>query len=256
MKNPLDRLTSAINAELKAEQTADRAERHRRQAWWNTTWALAEVPRADSRKAIERYVEMTGQSARYAEQRRHTGAKFTKVLLGQNFPLGRLAMQAYNVKTATVEDLLHAEREGMSLREFNAYLTGKRWSDEKPADAKEAIKDAVKAFGADAVAEAASAEPEVRSKVVDDFVQDFDEKQHVPSDDSLDDPFSTWMTGASKAGSWLRSVNDKVEMFLADDNYRDEARSRMLSLLDECERTTDAIKHAYGMIFDETQVPS
>ena len=168
MTTVLQRLETAITAELAAERTAEQAERDRRQTWWNTTWALADVPsapRPQLTQAINRYCEMTGHSRDHASDRRKAGETF-RGFETPELPKGRLAMLAAQ-NGGTIEDLMHAETTGMSLREFHTYLTGNRWSDERPTTATEAIRDAVRDHGAEAVADAIRTDaPAVADEIV------------------------------------------------------------------------------------------
>ena len=144
-------LTRAINAEVAAEQAATQAEDERRRTWWDTTWALASVPRAEVSEAVEQYTVKLGHSASHAKKRRMTGERFPQSVLANTLPMPRFAQAAADwlgakpdeAKVAEAIKLLaDAEKNEQSLREFNLALTGKSWTN-APENMTEAEENAV-----------------------------------------------------------------------------------------------------------------
>lgn len=137
MTNWKQALTRAITAEIAAEEAASSAEGERRRTWWATTWALAAVPRAEWGEAQAEYVKRTNHSKVYGDNRRRTGTRLPQTMLAHGLPTPRFAEAAANwigkdgdedkVKEA-IKLLAQAEKDGMSLREFNQSLTGKPWT--------------------------------------------------------------------------------------------------------------------------------
>jgi hypothetical protein len=144
-------LTRAITAEVAAEQAATQAEGERRRTWWDTTWALAAVPRAEWSEAQMEYVKRTNHSKSTADMRRRTGTRLSETALACGLPQPRFAMKVTDwigkdgdeakVKEA-VKLLADAEKGEQSLREFSQALTGKPWTN-APENLTEADEDAV-----------------------------------------------------------------------------------------------------------------
>lgn len=160
-------LTRAINAEVAAEQAATQAEGARRQTWWDTTWALASVPRAEWGEAQAEYVRRTNHSKDHATVRRTTGGRFTQNGLGTALPQPRFAIVASKWVGAKADEtkvieavklLADAEKNEQSLREFNLALTGKSWTN-APENMTEAEEDEV-------VRKVARKRPEIVAKQV------------------------------------------------------------------------------------------
>jgi hypothetical protein len=145
----LDRLDAAIQAEIVADRTAEDAESARRQAWWETTWAIAAL--SDNPRDVERlsarelYVRRTGHNPSAFSNRFRTGRAFPS--FDGPLPRGRLAIEAV-IHGADMKALLAAERDGLSLREFSVSLTGKEW-----ADRPDGVAAAVERLGVAAIAE-------------------------------------------------------------------------------------------------------
>lgn len=142
-------LTRAINAEVAAEKAATQAETERRSTWWDTTWALATVPRAEWGEAQALYVQRTGHSKLTADSRRRTGTRLDQTSLAGGLPqprFGREAAEAIGKNGGDVAEyvklLRQAERDELSVREFRQLLTGKPWTN-SPENLTEADEDAV-----------------------------------------------------------------------------------------------------------------
>jgi len=152
------RLNAAIRAELAAEKTVTQAEDERRRTWWETTWALADVPRPEWGAVRDGYAKLTGHSKQTADNRRRTGGRLTQTHLAMSLPTPRFAEVAANWigkdgdedKVAEAIKLLaDAEADGMSLREFHTMLTGRSWTAtpenltdaEEEAIARKVLKD-------------------------------------------------------------------------------------------------------------------
>ena len=148
-------LTRAIKEEIAAEDAATSAEEVRRQTWWTTTWALAVVPRVEWGQAADQYVNQGGGRRGFtkatANKRRFVGVRLTEVSLDGNLPQSRFAEAVVNwigkdgdevkVKEA-IKLLAQAERDEVSLREFNQMLTGKPWTN-TPENLTEADEDKI-----------------------------------------------------------------------------------------------------------------
>ena len=89
-------LTRAIDAEVAAEKAASSAEQEKRRTWWDTTWELAAVPRAEAGKAYDLYAQKTGGAKATAERRRRVGTRFPNVETGDaaGLPMPSLVMEA------------------------------------------------------------------------------------------------------------------------------------------------------------------
>jgi hypothetical protein len=144
------RLTAAIRAEVAADKAAVTAEDERRAAWWETTWALADVPRPEWSEAQTEYVTRTKHNKFTADKRRRAGARLTQTALAGCLPLPRFALEASDwigkggeAKVAEAVKLLaDAEADDMSLREFHTMLTGTSWTS-TPENLTEAEEDAI-----------------------------------------------------------------------------------------------------------------
>lgn len=144
-------LIRAISAEVAAEKAAEQAEDERRSTWWDTTWALADVPRAEWGQAEAEYVRRTHGKASTAKKRRLAGSRFPESSLAGTLPMPRFAQVAADWLGAKADDakvreavrlLTEAERNEQSLREFSQSLTGKSWTN-APENMTEADEDAV-----------------------------------------------------------------------------------------------------------------
>ena len=177
MGNWKQALTRAISAEIAAEKAALSAEDERRSTWWATTWALADVPRAEWGEAQDEYVQRTGHSKVTAEKRRRTGTRLPQTVLAHGLPQSRFAEAAANwvgkdgddakVKEA-IKLLAQAEKDEMSLREFSQSLTGKPWTkiaENLTEQDEDDIVERVAARRPEVIAQQVE-RPEVASKVV------------------------------------------------------------------------------------------
>jgi len=134
--------------EANAESARGRADTAWREAWWATTLALGQITgRAAVGRAQRLVADATGNTLRWSQHRTRTGRAFAELGFG-----GRLTIQprmAVAVVEAGVEvtdrvlaEIQRAERDGMSLREFTAALTGRAWAD-TPEGASEATVEAI-----------------------------------------------------------------------------------------------------------------
>jgi hypothetical protein len=136
MANSLAAVRSAVTAEKAAENMREQGERHWRESWWATTDALANVPstpRDGLSAAIALVVETLGyKSPSYAKRRRICGQRFSTLEGAERAKLlPRFAIAASDAGTdpeTAAGLILQAEHEGASLREFNAALTGRSWT--------------------------------------------------------------------------------------------------------------------------------
>jgi hypothetical protein len=145
------RLVAAIRAEVAAEKAAVTAETEKRATWWETTWSLAEVPRAEWSAAQSEYVKRTGHSQSEANKRRRTGTHLTESSVDGTLPTPSFAREANDWlgKAPTPEQvvealhmLAQAEKDKMSLREVRSMFTGKPFTN-TPENLTEADEDAV-----------------------------------------------------------------------------------------------------------------
>jgi hypothetical protein len=128
-------LRKVVRAEKDAEQVREAGEQSWREAWWETTIALAAVPaspREQLSEAIAFVADTLGQSRNWVTQRRSCGRHFASLELSEQIRLiPRFAVVAAQAKAdpQTAAELIHqAEHEGSSLREFSAMLTGRSWT--------------------------------------------------------------------------------------------------------------------------------
>ena len=172
-------LIRAINTEVAIEKTAATVEEERREAWWNTTWALAGVPRADWSEAAAEFMKRTGQKRATADSRRLIGSRISQTACASGFPLPGLSQVAatWLGKSPTDEEvneaiaaMAKAEADGMSWREFGVLLNGAP-AHKSPENMTEDEEDAVVAKVAQqrpAVVAQQVAKPAVAAATIED----------------------------------------------------------------------------------------
>ncbi len=127
--SPVTTIEQAARREHAAERNRAQAEAVWRQAWWQTTLALA-TPAETDRSAITATLDtaqrILGQSRGWLSRRRKTGMQFAKLRRGDIDQLPpRLAIaycEAHGDPVRAVAALRDAEARGASLRDFAAEL--------------------------------------------------------------------------------------------------------------------------------------
>ena len=130
-----------------AEANKKDAEESWRRAWWQTTMALGAITdKRSQRNAVGVVAEVLGAKSRgWTNSRARTGEAFSELTLGAVSLLPprmsvELVRNKVEITPAVVRDLLQAEEDGVSLREFSAKLTGKSWADTPEGASEEAIR--------------------------------------------------------------------------------------------------------------------
>lgn len=137
--------------EHRAEANKKDAEDHWRRTWWATTMALGKTDNKASRSEAVGIVEKaTGQSRGWIQGRAKTGEAFMGFTLRSVGKLPprmavELARNKVEITAEVIRDLLQAEADGMSLREFSSKLTGKAWADTPAGASEETIEQIVAA---------------------------------------------------------------------------------------------------------------
>ena len=132
--------------EHRAEANRKTAEEKWRKAWWATTLALGSIlGKLEQRTAVTVVEETTGQSRGWIQSRARTGEAFQSMstsFVSQLPP--RMAIELVRNKVEltnqVVTDMLQAEKDGVSLREFSSKITGKAWADTPEGASEDAIK--------------------------------------------------------------------------------------------------------------------
>lgn len=135
--------------EARAEAAKGKADLAWRKAWWATTVALGQIEGkgniGDAQKIVR---ETTGQSVRWVSKRTVAGRRFMVLKDHETLP-PRMAIEVsvagVEITETVVEQLIEAEKNGMSLREFTASLTGKSWADTPEGASEETIEKIVAA---------------------------------------------------------------------------------------------------------------
>lgn len=129
-----------------AEANRKNAEERWRRAWWATTLALGAITtKAERAEAVTTVEEVTEQSRGWIQSRARTGEAF------QSMPKARvsqlpprmsieLVRNKVPITAVVVKDMLQAEKDGVSLREFSSRITGKSWADTPEGASEDAIK--------------------------------------------------------------------------------------------------------------------
>lgn len=158
--------------EHRAEATRKTAEDAWRRTWWATTMALgATTTKPDRAEAVRTVEQITGRSRGYIQSRAKTGEAFQGLTLGAVGLLPpRMSMELAQAKVeitpAVVRDLLQADEDGVSLREFSAKLTGKAWADTAAGASEERIAE-ILSSQPEKVAEIVAADSELYKAVRD-----------------------------------------------------------------------------------------
>lgn len=138
----LQNIITLAQEEAAAASSKNKADAKWRKTWWDLTIALGQLPKTGSGEQIKKVAEIVGQSIGGVNGRRQLGGRVLQLAL-QNIhglpPRMMLAIPVSQFNLETVELAREAEADGMSLREFNAMLTGKSWSDTPEGASKETI---------------------------------------------------------------------------------------------------------------------
>jgi hypothetical protein len=135
--------------EHRAEANRKTAEEHWRRTWWATTMALGKTHTKPSRAEAVGIVEQaTGQSRGWIQSRAKTGEAFgTFTLRAVSALPPRMAVELARCKVEitaeVIKNLLKAEANGMSLREFSRQLTGKAWADTPAGISQDALREVI-----------------------------------------------------------------------------------------------------------------
>lgn len=151
--------------EKRAEVDRKTAEEAWRTAWWATTYALGEyTDKTALAEACTVVSKATGRSPGYIRSRAKTGAAFLAAGHRNDTLPPRMAIELVSHKVGltdeVIEGLVAAERDGKSLREYSASLTGRGWSDTAAGASADKIEQ-IFAAQPEAVAEMVAKSPEL-----------------------------------------------------------------------------------------------
>ena len=170
--------------EKAAEVAKGKADAAWREAWWATTMALGEVTGRQAIGDAQRLVrEVTGQSDGYVKDRTRVGRALGRLETTGAPP--RMAMEVVrsgvDVTQDVIEEMIQAERDGVSLREFTEQITGNAWAD-TPEGASEATIERIVHAQPVAVARAVVQHPPARRAAERESAT-----RHLPERDEFDD---------------------------------------------------------------------
>jgi len=148
---PRNDIAMLAQREAAAETARSKADERWRTAWWALTLALGALPEGEKKKVGEAQAlvrEITGQSLSYVKRRTRAGRGFSTLKGTETLP-PRMAVEVVEQgivpDAALVKRLLQAEKDGMSLREWSAELSGKAWADTPAGASAQTIEDIVAA---------------------------------------------------------------------------------------------------------------
>ena len=154
--------------EARAEASKGKADAAWRSAWWATTLALGQITgkrAVGEAQAIIR--ETTGQKQDWVWKRTRTGRAFAGLGASETLP-PRMAVEivqaGIEVTESLAQQMIQAERDSVSLRDFTAGLTGKAWAD-TPEGASEATIEQIVKAQPERVGRAVAREPVAREAV-------------------------------------------------------------------------------------------